>query len=111
VVRPGADLLVVTERGFGKRTDLSEYPVQSRHGKGVLTIDAKRLDEVGEIADARVVRPGDEVTIITSKGMVMRTEVESISRLGRATRGVLVMRVKSGDTVASLAVINGGERK
>src|SRR4030042_1646219 len=48
VVRPGADLLVVTERGFGKRTDLSEYPVQSRHGKGVLTIDAKRLDEGGE---------------------------------------------------------------
>jgi DNA gyrase subunit A len=110
VVRPGSDLLVITERGFGKRTDVGEYPLQSRYGKGVLTIDTKRIDEIGKIADARVVRPDDEVTIITSKGMVMRTGVASISRLGRATRGVLVMRLKSGDSVASLAVINGGGR-
>ncbi len=109
VVRPESHLLVVTEKGFGKRTDLSEYPVQSRYGKGVLTIDAKRLDEVGKIADARVVGVTDEVTIITAKGMVLRTPVQSISQQGRATRGVLVMRMKAGDTVASLAVINGGQ--
>jgi DNA gyrase subunit A len=111
VVRPNADLLVVTEKGFGKRTDLSEYPLQSRYGKGVLTLDAKRLDEVGRIADARVVRPQDEVTIITAKGMVLRTQVENISQQGRATRGVLVMRLKAGDTVASLAVIDSGRKK
>jgi len=110
VVRPKANLLVVTENGFGKRTDLAEYPVQSRHGKGVLTIDAKRLDEVGKIADAKVVGPKDEVTIITSKGMVLRTQVTTIPVLGRATRGVRMMRLKSGDSVASLAVIEGGDK-
>ena len=111
VVRPKANLLVVTENGFGKRTDLAEYPVQSRHGKGVVTIDTKRLDEVGRIADAKVVDLEDEVTLITSKGMVLRTQVASISMLGRATRGVRVMRLKSGDSVASLAVIEGGDKK
>jgi DNA gyrase subunit A len=111
VVRPKANLLVVTENGFGKRTDLAEYPVQSRHGKGVVTIDTKRLDEVGRIADAKVVDLKDEVTLITSKGMVLRTQVASISQLGRATRGVRVMRLKSGDSVASLAVIEGGDKK
>ena len=111
VVQPDADLLVVTENGFGKRTKLSEYPVQSRYGKGVLTIDAGRLDEIGKIADARVVRPEDELTMITAKGMVLRTTVQNISRQGRATRGVLIMRLKPGDMLASLAVINGGDGK
>jgi len=111
VVRSKADLLVVTENGFGKRTDLKEYPVQSRYGKGVVTIDTKRLDEIGKIADARVVEPKDEVTLITAKGMVLRTQVDSISQLGRATRGVWVMRLKKDDHVASLAVIDGSKKK
>lgn len=111
IVRPKANLLVVTEKGFGKRTEVEEYPLQSRYGKGVLTIDAKRLDEVGKIADARVVTPKDEVTLISAKGMVLRTRVESISRQGRATRGVTLMRLKKGDTVASLAVMGGGRKK
>jgi len=111
VVRPKADLLVVTENGYGKRTDLKEYPVQSRYGKGVVTLDTKRLDEIGKIADARVVEPKDEVTLITAKGMVLRTQVSNISRLGRATRGVWVMRLKKGDHVASLAVIDGSKKK
>ncbi|HUV74408.1 MAG TPA: DNA gyrase subunit A [Anaerolineae bacterium] len=111
VVRPKANLLVVTENGFGKRTELAEYPVQSRYGKGVLTIDAKRLDEVGNIADAKVVGLKEEVTLITSKGMVLRTQVKNITRQGRATRGVRVMRLKRGDTVASIAVISGGDKK
>jgi DNA gyrase subunit A len=111
VVRPRANLLVVTENGFGKRTELAEYPVQSRYGKGVLTIDAQRLDEVGNIADAKVVEPREEVTLITSKGMVLRTQVKNITQQGRATRGVRVMRLKRGDTVASIAVLSGGARK
>jgi DNA gyrase subunit A len=77
----------------------------------VVTIDTKRLDEVGRIADAKVVDLKDEVTLITSKGMVLRTQVASISQLGRATRGVRVMRLKSGDSVASLAVIEGGRQE
>jgi DNA gyrase subunit A len=111
VVRPRANLLVVTENGFGKRTELAEYPVQSRHGKGVLTIDAKRLDEVGKIADAKVAEPREEVTLITSKGMVLRTQVKNITQQGRATRGVRVMRLKKGDAVASIAVTSGGDKK
>jgi DNA gyrase subunit A len=111
VVRPKANLLVVTKNGFGKRTELGEYPVQSRYGKGVLTIDAKRLDEVGNIADAKVVGPREEITLITSKGMVLRTQVKNVTQQGRATRGVRVMRLKKGDTVASIAVLSGGAKK
>jgi DNA gyrase subunit A len=107
VVRPKADLLVVTEKGFGKRTPVKDYPLQSRHGKGVRTLDAKRLEETGKIAAARVVDKKDEVTMISAKGMVLRTQVMNISRQGRATRGVRVMRLKQGDSVASLALING----
>ncbi len=111
VAMPKAHLLVVTANGFGKRTEIEEYPLQSRYGKGVLTIDAKRLDEVGKIVDAKVVRPKDEVTLISAKGMVLRTTVDNISQQGRATRGVTLMRLKKGDAVASLAVISGSAKK
>jgi DNA gyrase subunit A len=107
VVSPKADLLVVTEKGFGKRTPLKDYPLQSRYGKGVRTLDASRLEDTGKIVAARVVDKKDEVTLISAKGMVIRTQVKSISRQGRATRGVRVMRLKKGDSVASLALTNG----
>lgn len=106
VVRPKEDLLVVTEKGFGKRTPLKDYPLQGRYGKGVRTLDGKRLDETGKVAAARVVDQGDEVTLISAKGMVIRTPVKAISRQSRATRGVRVMKLKKGDSVASLARIN-----
>lgn len=111
VVRAKADLLIVTEKGFGKRTALKEYPLQSRHGMGVRTIDVKRLDEVGSIVDARVVDLRDEVTLISAKGMVLRTTVKNISQMGRPTRGVRMMRLKTGDSVASIAVINRKRKK
>ena len=111
VVRAKADLLIVTEKGFGKRTALKDYPLQSRHGMGVRTIDVKRLDEVGSIVDARVVDLGDEVTLISAKGMVLRTTVKNISQMGRPTRGVRMMRLKTGDSVASIAVINRKRKK
>jgi DNA gyrase subunit A len=109
IVRPKADLMVVTEQGFGKRTPLKDYPLQSRYGKGVRTLDASRLKETGKIVAARVVEKEDEVTLISARGMVIRTLVESISEQGRATRGVRVMRLKKGDSVASLARIEGGK--
>ena len=111
IVRPKADLLVVTEKGFGKRTPLKDYPLQSRYGKGVRTLDVKRLEEMGRIVTARVVDKGDEVTLISAKGMVLRTLVKNISRQGRATRGVRVMKLKEGDNVASLARINAKGKK
>jgi len=112
VVDPKADLLVVTERGFGKRTPLSEYPLYGRYVKGVQTIDVRRLGEVGRIVDARVVSEEDEITFISGEGMVIRTSVKNISSMGRATKGVVIMNLREGDTVASLARINnkGGKK-
>jgi len=111
VVDPKADLLLVTERGFGKRTPLREYPPYGRYAKGVRTIDVRRLGEVGRIVDARVVSEKDEITLISAEGMVLRTTVENISSMGRATKGVVIMTLREGDTVASLARINKGRKK
>ncbi len=105
VVRPGADLLVVTERGFGKRTPLSEYRTQSRNTQGVQTIDVRRLGEIGPVADARVVEEGRELALITNRGKVVRLATGDISRLGRATRGVRVMKLDEGHVVASVAYL------
>ncbi len=105
VVKPGAELLVVTEWGYGKRTPLSEYPVKSRATGGVLTIDQKNLDKIGRIATARVVEANDDVTLISASGLIIRMKVKDISQTSRATRGVRVMDLVPGDTVVSLAVI------
>lgn len=109
VVRMGADLFVVTASGYGKRTPLAEYKVQGRFTQGILTVDARRLAEIGEIVDARVVEDGHDLALITRNGIVMRTEVEAINRMGRATRGVIVMRPGEGDAVASLAYLTERE--
>ena len=103
VVEPGGHLLVVTERGFGKRTPLDEYSVQGRAGSGVKTIDQKHLGSIGRVASSRVVQETDEVTLISSGGMVLRFKVGQIRPCGRATRGVHLMDVVEGDTVASVA--------
>jgi DNA gyrase subunit A len=105
VVEPGADLLVVTARGFGKRTPLSEYPPKGRATGGVQTIDKKALMKVGKIATARVVQAADDLTIISSSGVVIRTKVQHITQASRATRGVILMHMQAGDSVASVARI------
>ena len=105
VIEPGADLLQVTTKGYGKRTPLSAYPPKGRATGGVLTISKKALNQVGLIAAARVVQEADDLTIISSNGVVLRTKVKPISQAGRATRGVRIMDIKDGDTVASLARI------
>jgi len=103
VIEPGGELLQVTTKGYGKRTPLSAYPPKGRATGGVLTISKKGLDQVGLIAAARVVQEADDLTIISSNGVVLRTKVKQISQAGRATRGVRIMDIKEGDTVASLA--------
>jgi DNA gyrase subunit A len=105
VVEPGADLLVVTARGFGKRTPLSEYPAKGRATGGVQTIDKKALKKVGKIATARVVQAADDLTIISTSGVVIRTKVQHITQASRATRGVILMHMQAGDSVASVARI------
>jgi DNA gyrase subunit A len=103
-----ADLLVVTENGYGKRTRVSEYPRKGRGGMGVKTV---QLTEArGHLAGARVVRDGYQVMLISTGGTVIRIPVEDVKRLGRSTQGVIVMRLRDGEQVSSLApVVDSGD--
>ncbi|MGI6345440.1 MAG: DNA gyrase subunit A [Bacillota bacterium] len=101
VVRDNADLLVVTEHGYGKRTPLSEYRAQKRGGKGVQTIRPSRRN--GKVVGIKVVRADDEVMLITAEGIIIRTEVRGISEMGRATQGVTLIKPQEGDSVVALA--------
>jgi DNA gyrase subunit A len=104
VIVPGGDLLVATERGYGKRTPLDEYPRHHRGGQGVFTL--KVTSKVGRLAALRVTSdPEDEILLITASGMVLRTATGSISEIGRQTQGVIVMRLGSDDQVVALAPV------
>ena len=105
VIEPDGDLLIVTAHGYGKRTPLSDYPVKGRATGGVITIDQKTLKQVGGIAAARVVQQADDLTIISSGGVILRTRVQDVKQAGRATRGVHIMSLDGSDSVASLARI------
>ena len=105
VVEPNGDLLVVTEKGFGKRTPLSEYSRKGRATMGVATIDKHAVDAIGKITEARVVQEKDEVSLISSGGIVIRMAVADISIQGRSTRGVTIMTLEEGNTVAAMARI------
>jgi len=105
-----ADLLVVTENGYGKRTRVSEYPKKGRGGMGVKTV---QLTEArGHLAGARVVKDGYQVMLISTGGTVIRMPVDDIRRMGRSTQGVIVMRLREGELVSSLApVVESGENE
>ena len=105
VVRAGADLLVLHELGLGKRVQLEEFNTKGRYTQGVWTTDHSRLAEVGPIVAARVVDEKDQITVITGNGIMLRTPVAGISRIGRLTRGVRIVNLDKGDTVAALAVL------
>jgi DNA gyrase subunit A len=103
VVDKKADLLVVTRNGFGKRTPLAEYPAKGRGTMGVMTLSREKLSLTGPIAAARVVHADEDLTIISSGGIVLRTKMDQIKRAGRATMGVHVVNLKKGDVVAGVA--------
>ena len=96
-------LLAITEHGFGKRTELSEYRVQTRAGKGVITY--KTTPKTGKVVGIKVVNDDDEVMLITDDGIIIRLEVEHISVLGRSTQGVTLMRTNDGGKVVSIAKV------
>ncbi len=104
-----AELLVVTEHGFGKRTPFSEYRVQSRGGKGIYTI--RVLDKNGPVMGVKLTRPGDEVMIITARGVVIRQDVTKISQQGRHTQGVTLIRLDKDDRVVSIARVMAEENE
>jgi DNA gyrase subunit A len=105
VVEPGGDLFVLHANGWGKRVPLDEYPGKGRYTQGVWTTDHRRLEETGPIVAARVVHENDHITVITSNGIMLRTEVTQISQMGRSTRGVRIVNLDADDSVAALAVI------
>jgi DNA gyrase subunit A len=104
VVRGNADLLVVTDAGFGKRTPLEQY---TRKGRGIQGVKTAELTEArGFLAGAMVVQDEDDVFLITDSGQVIRTRVNEIRRAGRATQGVRIMRLgANADRVAAVAPV------
>ena len=103
VATSGSELLVITENGYGKRTPLTEYPDQNRGGKGVFTI--KMTEKKGRLAVMKVVSQEDEVMLISQNGILVRTQIQGISQLGRATQGVRIMNVGDGDKVCAVSKI------
>lgn len=106
VVLPDCDLLLVTEHGFGKRTPLREYRQQGRYGMGVKAMTL--TERTGRIIGARVVTKGDEISVISAGGIILRTSTDLVSRQGRASQGVRIMDLRGEDTVVSLAVVREG---
>ena len=104
-----AYLLTITENGFGKRTELSEYRVQTRAGKGVITY--KITPKTGKVVGIKVVKDEDDVMLITDKGIIIRLEVPNISVLGRSTQGVTLMKTNDGGKVVSIAKISPDEEE
>jgi len=99
----GSDLLAVTELGMGKRTPLGQYRLQTRGGQGVRAI--KLSAKTGAVAAVRAVREGEEVLIITARGIVSRLSVKEISRQSRVAQGVRLKRLDAGDRVSAIAPI------
>ena len=111
VVDPKGDLLVVTRNGYGKRTPLKQYAPKGRGTGGVTTLNQRKMDLTGPIAAAMIVQDDDDLTIISSGGIILRTKVKQIKRAGRATMGVRVIRLNEGETVASVARIAAKDLK
>lgn len=109
IARPGTELLVITELGYGKRTPVEEYPTHHRGGQGVYTITmtAKK----GLLSAMKIVEENDEIMIITEEGVVVRTPVSGVSQLGRSTQGVHVMNVAGKDKVSAVATSTTTEKK
>ena len=101
ITNGNGDLFVITEKGYGKRTPVAEYPEHKRGGQGVYTITM--TDKKGNLAACRVVGPQHELMIVSTDGVVIRVKVKDISKLGRSTQGVKVMSVGDNDSVCALA--------
>ena len=96
----GEEILSITEKGFGKRTDVGEYRYQSRGGYGVT--NHKVTEKTGPVASVKLVRPGQDILIVTDDGTMIRVAVENISQYGRSSQGVRVMRPVAGSRVIDI---------
>lgn len=103
VIRPSATILVVTEKGFGKRSNLGDYRVTKRGGKGVITV--KTTDKVGKLISIKEVTDSDDLMIITTKGILIRQKVRDIRVMGRNAQGVKLIRISDTDNISAVARI------
>ncbi len=110
VVYPDMDVLVVTSRGYGKKTPSDDYRVQSRGGKGIKTINCTGKN--GYVVGLKMVHPDDDLMIITNAGVAIRIHVNTISTLSRNTQGVKLINVPEGEEVATVArVVNNDDEE
>ena len=106
-VKPGGSLLTVTEHGYGKRTDLEEYRVQSRGGVGIINIDTSERN--GQVVGVAYVESGDEILLITQQGMILRMQTDGVRAIGRATQGVRLIDIEDDDRVVAVAKLDVDE--
>ena len=99
------EMLVVSENGFGKRTSLDEYRLQTRGGKGIATYDKSKFSKTGTLVGGMLVRDENEVMLINSNGVIIRIRAEEISKSGRTTQGVKIMKVEEDSHIVSLAKV------
>ncbi|NHM26715.1 DNA gyrase subunit A [Desulfofundulus sp. TPOSR] len=107
IVRPDGDVLVVTANGYGKRTPVSDYRLQSRGGKGI--ISARVTGRNGPVVAMQVVKPDEEIMVISAEGIIIRLKASDISTMGRATQGVMLMRLAPGDKLVAAALVSAEE--
>jgi DNA gyrase subunit A len=103
IVRPEANLLTVTANGFGKRTLLTEYRAQTRGGKGIINIKVNKRN--GLVVAVQMIKGDEEIMMVSAEGIVIRFNAEDISKIGRATQGVTLMRLDKGDIVVAVAKV------
>jgi DNA gyrase subunit A len=103
IKRQGMSVLVVTEKGYGKRSDINDYRITRRGGKGVITV--KTNEKIGKMIAMMEANDNDELVIISTKGMVIRQSMKEIRVMGRATQGVRVIRLNEGDSIADIAKV------
>ncbi len=108
---PEGTLLLITAHGFGKRVPLSDIPGRNRGAQGVLVTEARRLPEIGPIVSARMVLPDDEIIVLTAGGLAVRIAVQQIPVLKRYTKGVRVVSLVEGDTVAAVVRLPRAEER
>ena len=109
VVVPDATLLVAGELGIGKRTDFSEYRLQSRAGKGIITM--KTTERTGKVVGALTVKDADEIMLITVAGQMVRTRVSDIREAGRNTQGVKLIDLDASDKLQAIAPVISEEKE
>jgi DNA gyrase subunit A len=102
-------VLVLSEKGYGKRTPASEYPTKGRGGKGIITL--KVADKNGPLAGLTTVQGNEDIMVITDTGVIIRTSIANISQTGRSTMGVKVMRLDEEAKIMTFALVDAADRK